>query len=115
MCIRDSSGGDSRRPGRGPDVQPRQGVERRRRRDQRPGDDAEPVSYTHLLFFSHLEVPGLVAPIAIRKTKHFISSLARHQRAFDSGHCAATSSYLYGMMRLMADSLVTLSLIHILR
>ena len=42
-----------------------------------------------------------------RKTKHFISSLARHHRAFDSGHCAATSSYLYGIMRLMADSLVT--------
>ena len=40
----------------------------------------------HDLLFCHLEVTGLVAPVALGEAQHFISSLARHHRAFDSGH-----------------------------
>ena len=61
----------------------------------------------HDLLLGHLEVAGLVAPVALRETEHLVPSLARHHRAFDSSHLSYASSYLYGIMRLIAETLVT--------
>ena len=48
--------------------------------------DVSVTAGLHQLLVSHLIVTGLVSPITLGKTQLFISSLARHHRAFDSGH-----------------------------